>query len=86
MLSRLRYDMLLNRGRGPESLSQGVTPQIGQLEPILVPIAIDSRYERLEYGLNHYSKLSLDSQSSCNSSNYRQKSGYYAEIRTISLN
>ena len=78
--------MLLNRGRGPESLSQGVTPQIGQLEPILVPIAIDSRYERLEYGLNHYSKLSLDSKSNCNYSNYGRESPYYAEIRTISLN
>ena len=64
--------MLLDRGRGPESLSQGVTPQIGQLEPILVPIAIDSRYERLEYGLNHYSKLSLDSKSNGNYSNYGQ--------------
>ena len=69
VLSRLRYDMLLHRGRGPESLSQGVTPQICQLEPIFGPIALESRYERLESGLNHYSKLSLDSQSSCNSRN-----------------
>ena len=68
--------MLLNRGRGPESLSQGVPPKIGQLEPILVPIAIDSRYERLEYGLNHYSKLSLDSESNCNYSNYGQNPDY----------
>ena len=42
VLSRLRYDMLLHRGRGPESLSQGVTPQIGLLEPIFGPIAIES--------------------------------------------
>ena len=72
--------MLLHRGRGPESLSQGVTPKICQLEPIFGPIAIESRYERLENGLNHYSKLSLDSKSSCNYSMYRQKPGYYAEI------
>ncbi len=61
MLSRLRYDMLLHRGRGSESLSQGVTPQIGLLEPIFGPIAIESPSEAVENGLNYYSKLSLDS-------------------------
>ena len=70
MLSRLRYDMLLHRGRGPESLSQGVTPQIGLLEPIFGPIAIESPSEAVENGLNYYSKLSLDSKSNCNYSNY----------------
>ena len=86
MLSRLRYDMLLHRGRGSESLSQGVTPKICQLEPIFGPIAIESRYERLENGLNYYSKLSLDSKINCNFSDYGRESPYYAEIRTISLN
>ena len=63
MLSRLRYDMLLHRGRGSESLSQGVTPQIGLLESIFGPIAIESPSEAVENGLNYYSKLSLDSKS-----------------------
>ena len=86
MLSRLRYDMLLHRGRGSESLSQGVTPQIGLLESIFGPIAIESPSEAVENGLNYYSKLSLDSKSNCNYSNYGRESPYYAEIRTISLN
>ena len=55
--------MLLHRGRGPESLSQGVTPQIGLLEPIFGPIAIEFPSEAVENGLNYYSKLSLDSKS-----------------------
>ena len=83
---RLRYDLLLHRGRGPESLSQGVTPQIGLLEPIFGPIAIESPSEAVENGLNYYSKLSLDSKSNCNYSNYGLEPPYYAEIRTISLN
>ena len=80
--------MLLHRGRGSESLSQGVTPQIGLLEPIFGPIAIESPSEAVENGLNlnYYSKLSLDSKSNCNYSNYGRESPYYAEIRTISLN
>ena len=76
VLSRLRYDMLLHRGRGSESLSQGVTPQIGLLEPIFGPIAIESPSETVENGLNYYSKLSLDSKSNCNYSNYGQNPDY----------
>ena len=37
-----------------------MTPQIGLLEPIFGPIAIESPSEAVENGLNYYSKLSLD--------------------------
>ena len=76
VLSRLRYDMLLHRGRRWESLLQGVTPQIGLLKPIFGPIAMESPSEAVENGLNYYSKLSLDSKSNCNYSNYGQNPDY----------